>query len=154
MARTPFQVLVFPYRKLDSSEFEYAILRRADAGYWHVVAGGGEADETPMEAAKRETYEETGISEDSPFLQLDTVLPVPVTEFRDSYLWGNDIYVITQYCFGVLAEDSQIELSREHTEYKWVEYEEACRLIKYDGNKIELWELDRRVKGLGPRAGV
>ena len=40
-SRAPFQVLVLPYRQLDDSEYEYAVLRRADEGYWHVVAGGG-----------------------------------------------------------------------------------------------------------------
>jgi dATP pyrophosphohydrolase len=151
MARAPFQILVFPYRKVSDSEFEYAILRRADAGYWQVVAGGGENDETPLEAARRETHEETGIPEDSAFIQLDTVMPVPVTEFRDSYLWGEDVYAIPQYCFGVYAKDSQIVLSSEHTEYRWMKYEEAHCLFKYEDDKIALWELDRRLRGLGPR---
>jgi len=78
-----------------------------------------------LEAAKRETYEEAGIPTQSDFLQLDTVEPVPVTEFRDSYLWGDNVYVIPQYCFGVLVKDSPIVLSREHIEYAWLTYESA-----------------------------
>ena len=151
MARAPFQVLVFPYRRASGSEFEYALLRRADAGYWQAVAGGCEDDETPLEAARRETCEETGLSRGLPFLPLDTVVTVPVTEFRDSYLWGDDLYVIPQYCFGVLAREEQLHLSDEHTEYRWLSYAEACSLIEYDGNKVALWELDRRLRGLGPR---
>ena len=30
-------------------------------------------------------------------------------------------------------------------------YEEACRLIKYDGSRTALRELDKRLKGNGPR---
>lgn len=151
MARAPFNVLVFPYRKAGDDEFKYALLKRSDAGFWQGISGGGEDDETPLEAAKRETYEEAGIPSDSSFIQLDTVEPVPVTEFRDSYLWGGDVYVIPQYCFGVLVEDSGLVLSREHTEYRWLMYEEAHRMLEFDGNKIALWELDKRLRGQGPR---
>jgi len=150
MARAPFQVLVYPYRKVHD-DFEYALLKRSDAGYWQPIAGGGEDNETPLEAAGRETYEEAGISVQSDFLQLDTVEPVPVTEFRDSYLWGESVYVIPQYCFGVLVKDNPICLSPEHTEYAWFTYEAAYHLVKYDGNKTALWELDKRLRGRGPR---
>ena len=151
MARAPFQVLVYPYRKIRDDGFEYALLKRSDAGYWQAIAGGGENNETSLEAAQREAYEEAGIPANSDFLQLDTVESVPVIEFTDSYLWGDDVYVIPQYCFGVLVKDSQIMLSREHTEYAWLTYEQAYHLVKYDGNKTALWELDKRLRGRGPR---
>ncbi|NIM95875.1 MAG: NUDIX domain-containing protein [Anaerolineales bacterium] len=150
MPRAPFQVLVFPYRKVGDAEFEYAILRRADEGYWHVVAGGGQDDEVPLEAARRETQEETGLPDDSTFTPLDTVMSIPVTEFGDGHIWGDDVYVIPCYCFGVLVEDKEITLSREHSEYRWVKFEEAHRVIRYEGNKVAFWELDRRLRGLGP----
>jgi dATP pyrophosphohydrolase len=34
----------------------------------------------------------------------------------------------------------------EHTDHKWLMYKESCRLMKYEGNKIALWELDKRLK--------
>ena len=151
MARAPFNVLAFPYRKAKDGEFEYALLKRAEGGFWQGVSGGGEDDETPLAAARRETWEETGISRDSSFLRLDTVISVPVTAYRDSHLWGEDVYVIPQHCFGVLVEDSGLALSHEHTAYRWLKYEEAHRILKYDGNKTALWELDRRLRGQGPR---
>ena len=151
MTRAPFHVLVFPYRKTNDLTFEYAILRRSDEGYWHVVAGGGENQETPLEAAKRETLEETGVPKDSYFFELDTVFPVPVTIYQDSQIWGEDLYVIPSYCFGVLVEKTEIVLSEEHLEYKWVTYEEAQQLLRYESDKIALWELDRKIRGLGPR---
>lgn len=151
MARAPFQILVFPYRKTDDFNFEYAILRRADEGYWQAIAGGGEDEETPLEAAIRETYEETGLSEDSHFLKLDTIFPVPVTIYKDSHIWGEDLFVIPSYCFGVLVEVDQIKLSEEHLEYKWVRYDAARHMLKYENNKLALWELDRRLRGLNPR---
>jgi len=136
---------------LVGDEFEYAVFKRSDGGFWQGVAGGGEDKETPLEAARRETCEETGISVDSKFIKLDTVGPVPVTEFSVSHIWGENVFVIPQYGFGVLVNTRDIHLSREHTEYRWLKYQNARDLIKFDDSKIALWELDRRLRGLGPR---
>jgi dATP pyrophosphohydrolase len=130
---------------------EYAVLRRADESYWHVVAGGGEADERPLEAAKRETFEEIGVPGEAAFLELDTIFSVPVTIYRDSHIWGEDLFVIPCYCFGVFVERRPLVLSKEHIGHRWVPYEEARRLLKFDNNKTALWELDRRLRGEGPR---
>jgi len=146
MARAPFQVLVYVCYPTQGSEFAYLLLKRSDEGWWQGIAGGGEGSETPLEAAKRETLEETGIPKDSRFLQLITVLPIPATEFRYSHLLGREVCVIPQYCFGVLPKEKKIVLSSEHTDYKWLMYEEAYRLMKYEDNKIALWELDKRLK--------
>lgn len=40
MARVPFQVLVYLYRR--TAEAEFALFRRADGGWWQGIAGGGE----------------------------------------------------------------------------------------------------------------
>jgi dATP pyrophosphohydrolase len=146
MARAPFQVLVYACYPTQDSEFEYLLLKRSDEGWWQGIAGGGEDSETPLEAAKRETLEETGIPKDSRFLHLITVLPIPATEFRNSHLWGRKACVIPQHCFGVLPKKKKIALSSEHTDHKWLTYEEAYRLMKYEDNKIALWELNKRLK--------
>ena len=151
MARAPFQVLIYPYRKNDHGQFEYALLTRTDRGFWQAIAGGGEGEEKPLEAARRETFEETGIPPTSEFIKLDTVEPIPVSEFKDIHNWGDDVYVIPQYCFGVASQNIQIVISPEHSEYQWLSYKEAHKLIKFDGNKTALWELDKKLKGKGPR---
>ena len=151
MARAPFNVLVYPCIKVGDNEFEYALLKRSDHHFWQGVAGGGEDKETPLEAAHRESFEEAGIPSESSFIQLDTAEPVPVTVFGDSYLWGDRIYVIPQHSFGVLLSTKNILLSAEHTEYKWLKYLDARNLLSFDGDRTALWELDRKVRGLGPR---
>ena len=151
MARAPYNVLVYLYRRTDDGSFEYALLRRADAGFWQGVSGGGEQGETPLEAARREAYEETGLSPDAPILQLDTVEPLPVTTFTGSFSWPKDLYIVPQYCFGMQVEERAIVLSHEHTAYRWLRYEDAVRLLKYDSNRTALWELNQRLKGCGPR---
>ncbi len=151
MSRSPFQVLVYPYLRSANGRLEYALFKRSDEGFWQGIAGGGEDDETPLEAARREAFEEAGIAPDAAFLGLDTVEPVPVTEFRNSSIWGEDLYVIPQYCFGVRVEGRRIVLSHEHTEYAWLAYDDARERLKFDGNRTALWELDARLRGRGPR---
>jgi dATP pyrophosphohydrolase len=36
----------------------------------------------------------------------------------------------------------QVNISKEHIEYKWVNYEEAVKMLKWDSNKNALWELN------------
>jgi hypothetical protein len=38
MPRAPLQILVLPFREVRKSEFEYAVLRRSDDGYWQGAA--------------------------------------------------------------------------------------------------------------------
>ena len=151
MGRAPFQVHVIPYYRRNDGNIVYALFRRADLGFWQGVAGGGEDDETPLEAARRETYEEAGIPPTAAFMQLDTIEPIPVTAFSYSHIWGEKVYEIPQYGFGVKAESETLRLSPEHTEYLWLPYTAAVVLLKYDGNKKALWELNQRLLGRGPR---
>ncbi|MFN2132795.1 MAG: methyltransferase domain-containing protein [Anaerolineae bacterium] len=146
MARAPFNVQVYLYRRTGDDAFEYALLKRADLGFWQGVTGGGEDDETPIEAARRETREETGLSPAAPFLQLDTVEPIPAYHFGHSQLWGEDVYIVPQYAFGVEVKDEQLVLSPEHTAYRWLRYAEAYRLLEFDGNRTALWELNQRLR--------
>ena len=53
---------------------------------------------------------------------------------------------IPEYCFGVKIEGTEIKLSKEHLEYKVCSYEEAYSMLRYDGNKTALWELNMRLK--------
>jgi dihydroneopterin triphosphate diphosphatase len=151
MARAPFQVLVIPYRRRFDGDYEFALFRRADEGYWQAIAGGGEDKETPLQAARREAFEEAGITLEAPCRPLDTMASVQVTCFRDSHLWGDSVYVIPEYCFGVDTTSLTLILSNEHTELRWARYAEAAQMVRYDSNRVALWELNQKIRGLGPR---
>ncbi|MGZ9583764.1 NUDIX hydrolase [Paenibacillus marinisediminis] len=146
MARSPFQILVFPYiKKNDSDEYLFAIFRRSREGYWQGIAGGGEEGESILEAAKREAYEEAGILNINKYIELNSSSMHSVIDVVGSFLWGPDIYVIPEYCFGVELEVQDIFLSNEHKEFMWVTYEEAREMLKWDSNKTALWELNQRL---------
>ncbi len=147
MNRAPFQVLVFPYRFLENGEIVYAVFRRQDEEMpWQAIAGGGEGGEMPLEAAKREAWEEAGIAPGNPYVELESCATIPVvhfTEFRDR----EDLFVIPEFSFGVEVVEGDLRLSREHAEYVWLPYLEAHAVLRWDSNKNALWELDRRLRG-------
>jgi len=150
--RAPFQVLIIPFRR-GANGYEFAVLRRSDTGWWQFVAGGGEDDETPVQAAQREISEETGLA-DRGLMKPDSCNTVPKDAFADAEAWGPDIYVVPEYCFAVDAGDNELVLSSEHTGLRWVSYDEASRLLKWDSNRNALWELRERLKAVGEGNGT
>lgn len=145
MARAPFQILVIPYQIFPDGEIRYAVFKRADAGYWQGIAGGGENGETPLAAARREAQEEAGIDPRSEFLPLDSLSTIPVVGVG-GFAWGNEVLVIPQHCFGVRVLDERLSLSGEHTEYAWLTYDQARSHLHWQSNKNALWELNHRLK--------
>lgn len=146
--RAPFQVLIIPYRR-SSRGIEYAVLKRADLGWWQFVSGGGEGAETPLQAAERETAEELGITATGRLSRLDTVSSVPKTAFSFPEVWSRETYVLPEYCFAVDVGGEEVHISSEHTGIRWVLYEEARELLEWDGNRTALWELRERLEGGG-----
>ena len=70
MARAPLQVLVIPFRQNLDGNPKYAICRRANESYWQGIAGVGQDCESPIQAAKREAFEEAHIPVCSSFFKL------------------------------------------------------------------------------------
>ncbi len=145
--REKYQVLVLPYRYI-GSEIQYALLKRQDMGVWQGIAGGGEDfDKTPLVSAKREAKEEMNINESSAYIVLDSIASIPSYHFKNHQeLWGKETYVIPEYCFGVNVKEDILQLSDEHTEYKWCSYHDANKLLEWDSNRVALWELNERLK--------
>jgi len=141
--RAPFQILVIPFRR-KAANLQFAVFKRRDAEYWQFVAGGGEDDETPIQAAQRETEEEIGISGE--LIPLDSMCTVPKNCFGETDLWGEDVFVIPEHCFAIDAENCHISLSEEHTKFWWVLFEQAYTMLKWDSNRNALWELNERLK--------
>ena len=142
--RKPKQVLVFLYRKNKNNKYEYCIFYRKRLQIWQAISGGVEDDETLIETVKREVLEETGIEANN-ILELSSIASIPVVNVTGNFSWGNDVYVVTEYSFGVLTDNNDIKLSSEHKQYKWFTYDEAHKKLEYDSNKTALWELNQRL---------
>ena len=144
MSRAPFQVLVF-LRRLDANGPEYLVLKRADLSVWQGVAGGGEGDESPREAAIRETMEEVGVSA-TRLIDLESVAMVPVLDVVGCYRWGDDVLEIPGYAFCVDVDANVvIRLSEEHAEYRWCSACEAFDLLEWDSNRKALCVAEARM---------
>ena len=123
------------------------MFHRTDNNIWQFVAGGGENRETPLEAAKRETFEEIVVMPTN-IQQLECVAYVPaevIAESRRQH-WDKNTVVIPEYSFAFEC-DSEPTLSHEHSEYKWLTYDEARKLLKWDSNKVAMYEIDSIIKG-------
>lgn len=138
--REPYQILSIPYRIVNGIPL-FCVFRRSDSNYWQFIAGGGENGETPIEAVKRETIEEIGV-EPINIKQLTCIAYVPaevIAESRRQH-WNKNVYVIPEYSFAFQC-DLEPVLSNEHNEYKWLTYDEARKLLKWDSNKVAMYEI-------------
>lgn len=141
--RAPFNVLVIPFYRAPDAETLYCVLRRADAGFWQWVAGGGEDAETPVETAIRETREETGI--EGRLYALQSQARVPTSAFAARKDWPDDLYVIPEYHFAVEAPAPEARLSPEHTACEWLPYDTAFARLHWQSNQTALGELAERL---------
>lgn len=143
--RAPFQILAIPYR-MCGDEPLFCVLHRADHDQWQFVSGGGEDVETPEEAARREIFEETGITVgDITTLTSMCHIPANIISEHNRKSWAPDTYVIPEYTFGFECADEMF-LSHEHTECVWLTYADARDKLTWDSNKTALYELSCRLE--------
>lgn len=144
--RAPFQILAIPYR-YDCGDLRVCVLHRADQDQWQFVAGGGEGNETPAEAACREVWEECGIRAE--VMPLNSICSIPTHIFAPRILaeWPADLYVIPEYSFAFPCSE-EVTLSHEHTACVWLTPAEAHAKLKWDSNRTALYELECRLKGI------
>jgi len=95
------------------------LLKRADhlpsPGRWDFCGGGVDKNESPQEAALREVQEESGL----------TVTKLTLL-FEENHKEGeNDV---TLFFYSALADQNDISLSDEHSEYKWFTFQEIEKL--------------------------
>jgi 8-oxo-dGTP pyrophosphatase MutT (NUDIX family) len=129
---------------------EFLVLHRAPErlGYWSIVAGGLEPNETPLEAAQRELLEETG-------LQAEEVRPLRVVlsysllddppAIRARYAPG--IETVTVHAFVVDAPVGwEPTLDAEHDVHRWCDLDAALELLVYDTAKDAVLAVAREVR--------
>ena len=144
MPRAPFQVLVLPYRQT-SAGLTVAVLHRTDHDIWQFVSGGGEAGETIEQAARREAREEAGIPERAALRPLDARAMLPACWFAAWSGWPDDLLLVPEHALAVDVGEHALTLSHEHDQLRWVHYDEAIALLRFDSNRIALWELHERL---------
>ena len=126
--KIPISSLVVIYTK----QLDILLLSRADkSNFWQSVTGSLEADESPLETAKREVLEETGIVCENYLLQ-DWNLSHEYKIFSHwQYRYAPGVIYNTEHIFGLeLPEKLPVTLSpNEHIDFKWVSLEEAKKTV-------------------------
>jgi 8-oxo-dGTP pyrophosphatase MutT (NUDIX family) len=114
---------------------ELLVMRRAPErlGYWSLVSGGLEPEETSWHAAVRELREETGLEAQVRKLPISlsySLLDDPPA-IRARYAPG--IERVTVHAFVADApEEWEPTLDAEHDLYRWCDLDSALELMKYD----------------------
>jgi 8-oxo-dGTP pyrophosphatase MutT (NUDIX family) len=117
---------------------ELLVMRRSPErlGYWSLVAGGLEPDETAEEAAQRELYEETRL--EAKVRALPVALSYSLLDdppaIRARYAPGIETVVVHAF-----VADAPVKweptLDAEHDVYEWCVLDEALDLLFYDTTK-------------------
>ena len=135
--RLPVIIQSIVYRK-KGQEWEILLLKRTAerGGFWNVVNGTLELQESAIDCRTRELFEETGI--------------------RDAISWSGEIHrfsfpyhdtVFVVVVFAVKVPKNQgVVINDEHTECKWVGFDEAMGLLKFDDDKTALQNFREKLR--------
>jgi dATP pyrophosphohydrolase len=146
ITRQPRNVLVYPFVRASTAPL-FLILKRADNGIWQGVSGGVEGEETSVETAIRELGEELGLTDPPPILPLTMFSGQRRTDFSVHRVWPEGVYIVEKrfYAVDLSERGTHVTLSDEHTECRWLSFDEAHDLIEYSDDRTGLWELHRRI---------
>jgi dihydroneopterin triphosphate diphosphatase len=138
--KTPISVLVVIY----TQQGEVLLLERADSvGAWQSVTGSVEADETLLQTAAREVFEETGLIASEHFLsdsQQQNYYEI-YAQWRHRY--APDVTHNTEHVFALqLATRSAVVLSpKEHLNYVWLSWQDAALKVFSPSNRAAILQL-------------
>ena len=122
------QVDSYIYRNTNTGPL-YLMLKRNSGKYyehlWQGVAGKIEKGETAWQTVVRELEEETGKK------PLKVFIADHIASFYNAKI--DQIQMVP--IFGIEVDNSEVQLSEEHSEYKWVSFEEALSLLTWKGQK-------------------
>jgi bis(5'-nucleosidyl)-tetraphosphatase len=124
----------------NSRRIEYLLLHHTSS-HWEFPKGNIEFGEDGFETARREIYEETGIS-DIEFVK-DFISNIEYYFRRSGKLVHKRVIF-----YMARTNTREIMLSSEHDAYAWKEYDEAINQLTYNGAK-DLLKKAKRVQNAG-----
>jgi 8-oxo-dGTP diphosphatase len=96
--------------------------------HWDMPGGRIDVGEDLLAALKREIYEETGIQKNSTPKFFTATISNHISAHKDHGITvGLAIFVYTVS----IAKNAEVKISDEHTEYEWVDKEEAAKRLSH-----------------------
>ena len=126
--KTPISALVL----IHTVDLHVLIMERADkVGFWQSVTGSVEGDETPIQTAIREVYEETGLDANQYNLQDWHASNIYEIYPHWRHRYAPDVMQNTEHLFGLeLPSPIAIKLApNEHVRYEWVDWRVAATRV-------------------------
>ena len=113
----------------------YLLLRHYEGGHWGVPKGRIEPGEKELDAALRETKEETGIKK---------IKPIPSFRAVSRYRFArNGVPVCKEVIYFLGRVDAGVVLlSEEHAEWRWLAYPDAWDTLTYVETRAVLCAAD------------
>lgn len=128
MAKNKFSSGAILFRK-ENEQIYYLLLKHTlKEEYWAFPKGEIEKKESEVEAAKRETEEETGISK-------ITIIPKFKEYLEWFYRMNNELIHKRTVFFLAETNQKEIKISKEHEEAQWLIYEEAMQKLTHKNHK-------------------
>ncbi|XP_076451647.1 bis(5'-nucleosyl)-tetraphosphatase [asymmetrical]-like [Babylonia areolata] len=108
----------------NNQNVEYLVMKHSRGEHWGPPKGHVDPGESDFETALRETSEEAGLTKDQMHIQDGFKTELHYEAFgkpKRVVFWLSE----------VKDPSASVTLSFEHSEYKWVPLEEACRLLHF-----------------------
>ena len=110
-----------------NSKNEFLLLLARKSVYWNFPKGHMEGQEDELDTMRREVEEESGIKN---FTLIEGFREVEDYAFtRDGYK-SNKIAILY-----LIRTDDPVEINLESREFRWVDYETALEMVKYDAQR-------------------